>query len=134
MGIVRLIFRMGGQPGVLTAAGWHEKARARTLQDWLRMRALTVAGRGEAALAPRLRFPGIDREGLRIAPAGMHDVVAATAYATSVPGVDQVESQRRMHRNGGVQRGCSIPGRRLVRERRVFLTTCSTYYFQEDSP
>lgn len=44
------------------------------------------------------------------APARMHHVVGATADHHAVPGVDQVEHQRRLHADGGVQSRGRLPG------------------------
>src|SRR5260370_1721400 len=64
----------------------------------------------EAAAAARFRLVGVDRKGLIIASAGVRHVVDAAAQGARVPGVDDVESQRRMHTDGRLQGRRQIPG------------------------
>ena len=52
----------------------------------------------EARAAARLRLVGVHREGLVVAAARMRDVIDAAAERAAVPGVDDVEGQRRVHR------------------------------------
>lgn len=63
----------------------------------------------ETRHAPALRFVGVDRQRFVIAPAGMGDVVLATAQRTLHPGVEQVEHQRRMHRDRRLQAVGRLP-------------------------
>ncbi|MCY1432161.1 hypothetical protein D9M71_481510 [compost metagenome] len=64
----------------------------------------------KARLTPALGFVGIDRQGLVIAPARMGDMVLAAAQRPAHPGVEQVEHQRRMHRDGRLQTIGRLPG------------------------
>ena len=57
----------------------------------------------EARQAARLGLVGVDRLGVVVAPAGMGDVIDAAAERAAVPGVDEVEGQRRVDRDGRVQ-------------------------------
>src|SRR5450755_470008 len=47
---------------------------------------------------PRFGFIGIDRLGVITAPAGVRDMIDAAAQRPAVPGIDQVERQRRLNR------------------------------------
>ena len=50
-----------------------------------------------------LRLVTIDRKGIVVAAARMGDMVDAAAERAAVPGIDDVEGQRRMDRNRRVQ-------------------------------
>src|SRR3954469_17790618 len=58
---------------------------------------------------PRLRLVGIDWFCLVGASAWMGDMVDAAADRAAIPGVDQIEGQRRMHRNGRMQARSRLP-------------------------
>src|SRR6478735_5458035 len=64
----------------------------------------------EARQAPRFRFIGIDREGHIIPAAGMRHMVTRAAQRTAHPAVHEVESQRCMHADGGMQCRGQRPG------------------------
>ena len=69
-----------------------------------------MADREESRQPPALRLVGIDREVLVAAAAGMRDVIDAAADRPLVPGVDDVEDERRVHRNRRVQAARRLPG------------------------
>ena len=73
-------------------------------------RARRMAEREEPGMAPALGLVGVDREGLVGQPAGMDDVVGAAADRPFQPGVDRVEDQRRVDRDGRVQARGRLPG------------------------
>src|SRR5262249_40625984 len=56
-----------------------------------------------------LRLIGVDREGLVVAAARMRDVIDAAAERTAVPGVINVEGERRMHPDGRLQSRRQVP-------------------------
>ncbi len=58
----------------------------------------------EARKPPGLGFVGIDREGLVVAAARMGDMIDAAAERTAVPSIVDVERQRRLNVDGGLQR------------------------------
>src|ERR1700722_2144387 len=74
---------------------------------------IDLAGRVAVVLKPgkppRLCLVGIDGFGLVAAPARMGDVIDAAPERPAVPGVDQIKSQWRMHRNGRVQPRGRLP-------------------------
>src|SRR5258705_4243044 len=76
---------------------WHETAGG-------------VAEREEAPPPPALRLVAVHRERVVAPSARMRHVVAAAAERAVHPGVDDVERQRRVDGNGGVQRGRRLPG------------------------
>ena len=57
----------------------------------------------ETCNTPGLGFAGIDWESLIVPAAGMARMVGATAYGTLVPGIQDIEYQRRMYTNGWMQ-------------------------------
>ncbi|MGY3460293.1 hypothetical protein ACVWW5_005743 [Bradyrhizobium sp. LM3.4] len=57
----------------------------------------------EARQPPRLGLIGVDGLGVVAAAAGMGDVIDAATERAAIPGVDEVEGQRRVHRNGRMQ-------------------------------
>ena len=57
-----------------------------------------------------LRFHRVDRKRLVAQSAGMGDVVGAAAERPIVPGVEQIEHQRRIDGNCGVQATRRLPG------------------------
>ena len=57
----------------------------------------------ETSATASLGLVGVDRKGLVIASAGMRRMIDAAAERAPVPGVDDVESQRRMAADGRVQ-------------------------------
>ena len=65
-------------------------------------RRIDLAGRMAVVLKAgepaRLGLIGIDRFGLVVASAGMGDVIDAAAQRAAVPGIDQIEGQRRVDR------------------------------------
>ena len=58
----------------------------------------------EARKPARLGLVAVDREGVVAAPARMGDVIDAAAERAAGPGVEDVEGQRRIHRQHRVQR------------------------------
>src|SRR5260370_8730499 len=72
----------------------------RGLERWNIDRAAGMAIILEAAAAARFRLVGVDRKGLIIASAGVRHVVAAAPQGAPVPGVDDFESQLRIHTDG----------------------------------
>ena len=72
-------------------------------------RAGRVADGEEAREPPALRFVGVDRERLEAAAAGMRDVVGAAAERAPVPGVDEIEHQRRVNGDRRVQAARRLP-------------------------
>src|SRR5437879_1412306 len=71
---------------------------------------LVVTVGEKAAEAAAFSFVGVDREGGVAAAARMRYVVSATAEAAFVPGVVEVEGERRMDANGWVQTLGRLPG------------------------
>lgn len=59
--------------------------------------------REEARQTAALGLVGIDREGLAISTAGMSDVISATAEAAEIPFIKQIERERHMNADGGLQ-------------------------------
>src|SRR5947199_8619803 len=76
-------------------------------------RRVDLAGRVAVFLKPRqpprLRLVGIDRLGFVSATAGMDDVIDTASQRQTIPGIDNVERQRRMHWNGRVQARGRLP-------------------------
>ena len=58
----------------------------------------------EARDASGFGFVGIHREGGVTAATGMGDVIGATADGAAGPGVDDIEHQRCLNADGGMQR------------------------------
>src|SRR6266581_727354 len=69
-----------------------------------------VAQTLEPGEASRLCLVGIDRKGLIVATAWMCDVVDAAAKRATTPAIIDVEGERRLHRDGRMQRGRQLPG------------------------
>src|SRR5262249_22624759 len=63
----------------------------------------------EAREAARFGFVGINRKCLVVAPAGMRHVIDAAAERATVPAVDDVEGERRVHVDGRMQRRGKLP-------------------------
>ncbi|MCY1214496.1 hypothetical protein D9M72_263100 [compost metagenome] len=61
-------------------------------------------------MATALGLVGVDREGVVVATARVGDEVLAAAQRALHPGVDEVEGQRCVGRNAGVQRRRRVPG------------------------
>ena len=67
-----------------------------------------LQGAGRVPVVPEstdpaaFRLEGVDGEGIIMATTGMADVVCAAANRTAVPGVDQIEHQRRVDTDGRV--------------------------------
>ncbi len=72
-------------------------------------RSLRVAEVLEPREPAALRFVRVDRKGLEAAPARMGDVIGAAAKRALVPRVDEIEDQRGVHRDGGVQAARRLP-------------------------
>src|SRR5579872_5441337 len=70
----------------------------------------TVAARLEAGEPARLRFVGVDREGLVIAAAGMGDVIGAAAERPTGPAIVDIEDERRIDREHRMQARARLPG------------------------
>ena len=66
--------------------------------------------RSKRAGAAGLGLVGVDRRGVVRAAAGVHDVVGRAAQADARDGVDDVEAQRGVHLDAGVQRRPRLPG------------------------
>src|SRR5262249_47532715 len=64
----------------------------------------------EAREPPRLGLQRIDRKGLMRPAARMRHMIAAAADGAPGPAVDQVEDERRMRRDGGLQALRRLPG------------------------
>ena len=50
-----------------------------------------------------LSLKGVDREGFKVAAAGMRRMIAAAADRAAVPGIDDVECQRHVRLDGRMQ-------------------------------
>src|SRR5258705_13135781 len=72
-----------------------------------------ISGRVAQVLEPgeasRLCLVGIDRKGLVAATARMRDVVDAATKRATTPAIIDVEGERRLHRNGRMQRCSQLP-------------------------
>src|SRR5262245_35069363 len=77
---------------------WRDDVIARRVADALKP--------GEAA---RLCFVGIDRKGLVVATTRMRHMVDAAAERVTTPAIINVKRERRLHREGRMQRGCEPP-------------------------
>src|SRR5690348_2163945 len=73
------------------------------------VRAGRVAETLEPGESARLCFVGIDRKGLVVATTGMRDMVDAATQRATTPAIIDVEGERRLHGDGGMQRGCEPP-------------------------
>ena len=69
-----------------------------------------VAAGLEAGKAARFRFIAVDRKSVIAAPAGMGYVIDAAAERAPAPGVENVEDQRRVDRDGRMHRRRRLPG------------------------
>src|ERR1700722_1421814 len=87
----------------------HGKFAARLI-GWNRDMAASVAVILEPRQPARLRFIGIDRERIIVAPARMRYMIDAAAERAPAPAIENIESQRRMHRDGRVQARGRLPG------------------------
>src|SRR5258708_13302239 len=72
--------------------------------------ARSVAHAHEAGETAAFRLVGVDGEGLGVEAARVRHVVLAAAQRAVYPGVDEIEHQRGMHADGGMQRGRRLPG------------------------
>src|SRR5258708_36570437 len=72
--------------------------------------ARSVADAHEAGETAAFRLVGVDGEGLGVEAARVRHVVLAAAQRAVYPGVDEIEHQRGMHADGGMQRGRRLPG------------------------
>ncbi len=86
-----------GNSGLTTGSPTRQRPR--------RVPAILEAGE-PAALGLEL----VDRQLLVVAPGRVHDVVGAAAQRTPGPAVDQVELERRVDADGGMQAGRRLPG------------------------
>src|SRR5712671_5526840 len=68
-----------------------------------------VAQALEPRKASRLCLVGIDRKGLVVAATRMRDVVDAATKRATIPAIIDVEGERRLHRDGRMQRGRQLP-------------------------
>src|SRR6266508_3069890 len=75
---------------------------------WLH-RAGRVAGTKKARVAAALGLVGVHREGGGVASAGVHNVVSAAADTAAVPGVHDVEYERRVDADSRVQATRRLP-------------------------
>lgn len=82
----------------------------------------------DGAIPPRRNSP--DR--CRSCSRRMGDVIDEPAARAPAPGVDEIEHQRRVHRNGGMQRGIGIP--RLVAHARHRRCRCAPWGRERDAP
>ena len=64
----------------------------------------------EARQPAALGFVGVDGERLVIASARVGHVVGASTERPAVPGIHQIEDERRMHADGGLQTLGRLPG------------------------
>src|SRR5579862_4026829 len=72
-------------------------------------RSRRMSERKETGAPPGFRLIGVHRKRFRSPAAGMNRVISTPAHGSSRPGVDNVEHQRSLHRNGGVQTGWRLP-------------------------
>src|SRR5258707_8348627 len=58
----------------------------------------------ETGAPPRFRLVGVDREGFVIAAAGVGDVIDAAPQRAVAPAIENIEGERRMDADHGMQR------------------------------
>ena len=65
---------------------------------------------GKAGDSAAFGFIGVDGKALVIAAARVRDVIGAAADGAALPGIHDIEDQRRMDADGGVQARRRLPG------------------------
>ena len=65
---------------------------------------------GKSGNSAAFGFIGVDGEAFEIAATGVDDVIGATADGAGLPGVDDIEHERRMDADGGVETSGGLPG------------------------
>jgi len=73
-------------------------------------RAGSVAEFEEACHAAAFGFKGVDGECLKTAAAGVGDMIGASGDGALIPGIDDVENQRRVNADGRMQAVRRLPG------------------------
>jgi len=69
-----------------------------------------VGGDAKTADPSRFRFVAVDGENIIAPAAGMGDMIGATSDGAAVPGVDDVESDRGVDADGGMEGRGRLPG------------------------
>src|SRR5215211_842679 len=69
-----------------------------------------MADREEARAAAGLGLVGVDRHAVVAAATGVGDVIAAAAEGPAIPGIVDVEGERRVDADGRMQRSGRLPG------------------------
>src|SRR5258705_709582 len=79
------------------------------LLEWVAYRTGRVADVEEPREAPAFRFVRVDRKDVKAPSPRMRDVVDAPAHRGVVPRIQNVEHERRMHRNHRMQAARRLP-------------------------
>ena len=79
-------------------------------RPWLGRGTAGVTDREETCTPTGFGLVGIDRHAVVVAAAGMGDVVCAATDRPAVPGIVDVEDERRVDADGGMQRIGRLPG------------------------